>query len=494
LWPAPGSGVLEPVSWLWLGLLTLLAAILRLVGLNQQLWFDEIVTLLDSARAPFVRIVTQYDLQNQHTLYSILAHLSIRLLGEQPWTLRLPAALFGIASIPALYFFVRLIASNREALLASALMAVNYQHIWFSQNARGYTAMVFITLISSVFFIRCGRDGKTRDWAMYGVAAALGVYCHLTMAFVVVGHALVYVALLPRARRGSRWQRSHLLPLYGLVLSGILSFLLYSPIIVSVFARTIASSSHSTATEWTSPLWAVKEAVRGLSSGSSGGMAALAIGGLVLLAGLIGYWRQSRFLVGLMLLPALVTAAAVLAEHHNLWPRFFFFEIGFGLLFLVRGAMVCGAIMAGILRSSEGLGVRIGVGLALLMLLASVPPLRANYLYPKQDYLGVMSFVESQHQPGEAIVTAGPVATPFKTYYGRSWTPVETRGQLDDILRAQPATWLIYASPTALRVIQPDIWDAIQTRFKTVRVFPGTLKGGEIYVCKSNAADEKHQQ
>ena len=144
---------------MWLSGLVVLATVLRLVALNQQLWFDEIVTLLDSAREPIWRIVTQYGGQNQHMLYSLLAHTSIRLFGEQPWALRLPAVLFGVASIPALYFFGRLVTTNREALSASALMAVNYQHVWFSQNARGYTGMLFWTLLTSIFFIRCANRG-----------------------------------------------------------------------------------------------------------------------------------------------------------------------------------------------------------------------------------------------------------------------------------------------------------------------------------------------
>ena len=102
-------------------------------------------------------------------LYSVMAHGSIRLLGEQPWTLRLPAVFFGVVSIPALYFFGRMLTTNREALFACALMAVNYQHVWFSQNARGYTGMLLWTLLSSIFFLRCAHGGNRRDWCCMGL-------------------------------------------------------------------------------------------------------------------------------------------------------------------------------------------------------------------------------------------------------------------------------------------------------------------------------------
>lgn len=487
LWPGQHSGAREPITWAVIIVLVLLATILRAIALNQQLWFDEIIMLLDSARESFWQTATKYDWQNQHMLYSLLAHGSIRVFGEQPWALRLPAMLFGVASIPALYLFARLVTTNREALLASGLMAINYQHIWFSQNARGYTGMAFWTLAASILFIRSARGGKARDWMLYGIVAALGVYTHLTMAFVVIGHALVYVWLVAgRARALNRLPRVFFRPAYGIVSSGVVSFLLYAPVISRVFARTIGVAGKSVRTDWASPIWAFWEMMHGLRAGTAGGLAAVLVGGLMLLTGVLSYWRQNRFVVGLMILPAIATAAAVLATSHNLWPRFFFFEIGFGLLLLVRGAMVWGRASASLLSIKPELGTKLGAAIVVLMMLASVPSLRAAYR-PKQDYLGAMKFVESERQAGDPIVTAGDLSTPFQRYYGRPWPTLQTRAELDAILGEGHVTWLVYSMPINLRAIYPDIWETVQNRFETVRVFSGTLAGGEIYVSRSAA-------
>jgi mannosyltransferase len=486
LWPGLATTAQEPVAWTWVLLLVIVATVLRLFALNQQLWFDEIVTLLDSARLPIARVVTQYGGQNQHMLYSVLAHGSIRLLGEQPWTLRLPAVFFGVVSIPALYFFGRLLTTNREALLASALMTVNYQHVWFSQNARGYTGMVFWTLLASIFFLRCANGGSRRDWVLYGVTSALGIYTHLMMACVVAGHLLLYFWLLvSRAKAGRPFARTFLVPAYGFVLCCILSFVLYAPVIPRVLAHTFGVARDPVHYEWASPLWALAETVRGLRSSTAGGLLAVAIGGVILLSGLFSYWRENRFTVGLMILPGLVTTAAVLATSHNFWPRFFFFAIGFAMLLVVRGAMVLGGFGSRMLGRSERLGLQAGAAVVLLMLLASIVPLRAEYLYPKQDYLGAMRFLDEHHQPGELILTAGSVAAPFQRYYGRRWPIVLTGAQLETALLSDHATWLVYAMPSSIRSSQPEIWDVIESRFTVVRSFPGTLGGGTIYVSKS---------
>ncbi len=487
LWPVVPNSAGEPVAWGWLTGLMFAAIVLRVLALNQQLWFDEIVTLLDSVREPASRIVTQYAGQNQHMLYSLLAHCSIRLFGEQPWALRLPAVSFGVASIPALYFLGRLVTTNREALFASALMTVNYQHIWFSQNARGYTGMLFWTLLTSIFFIRCANNKNKRDWVLYGITAALGIYTHLMMACVVAGHLVLYLWMLAsRMRSGHHLSRTFFLPIYGFALCAAISLFLYAPVIPGILAHTVGVARDPVHYEWANPLWALAELVRGLRSGTAGGLLALGIGGIVLLGGLLSYWQDNRFAVALFILPGLVTAAAVLATSHNFWPRFFFFEIGFAMLLLVRGAMVLGRLGPRLIGGSPKLSLRTGTAVVLLMLAASLVPLRAEYLHPKQDYLGAMKFLEEQEQPGDQVVTVGTVMTPYQRYYGREWPLVQTRSELDSALLGHHTTWLIYAMPSSIRASEPELWEAIQSKFAPVRSFPGTLGGGAIYVAKTN--------
>ena len=67
------------------------AAALRLYRLESGLWYDEIVTLVESARRPFIEILTYFPDVNVHPRYSLMAHGSIEAVGESAWSLRLPA-------------------------------------------------------------------------------------------------------------------------------------------------------------------------------------------------------------------------------------------------------------------------------------------------------------------------------------------------------------------------------------------------------------------
>src|SRR4029450_5184928 len=180
-----------PVPVAIVGLLVVAGAALRAYHLNTALALDEIVTLLVSVRPSLADILSHFQGNNDHPLYSVLAHLSVSVLGEAPWTLRLPSVVFGVAAIPALYLVGTAVTSRFESLLAAAILTVSYHHIWFSQNARGYTLLLLCVLIATYALLRWLAPGGRANAVAYAIVAALGAYPHLTMVFVCVSHALV---------------------------------------------------------------------------------------------------------------------------------------------------------------------------------------------------------------------------------------------------------------------------------------------------------------
>jgi uncharacterized membrane protein len=166
----------------------------------------------------------------------VLAHVSVTAFGESVWSLRLPAALFGIATLWALWRLGLELTSPREALLSMALLTFSYPHIWFSQNARGYSALLFWTIASSYYLVRGLRERSRRLWAAYAVAVALGMYTHLTMAFVVAGQFAAYVWDTVRRDRAS-WD-DRLAPFFGgFILSGLLTIVCYAIVLPQMPTR-----------------------------------------------------------------------------------------------------------------------------------------------------------------------------------------------------------------------------------------------------------------
>jgi 4-amino-4-deoxy-L-arabinose transferase-like glycosyltransferase len=471
--------------------LTLLALILRLIRLDQQLWYDEMTTLVQSVRQPFAHILTIYTSKNQHLLYSLLARTSILAFGDHIWSLRLPAVLFGLACVPMLYVVARRVTSRREALLAAAMMAVSYHHVWFSQNARGYTGLAFWTLLSTWLFLRGLDEDRTGLWVAYGTALALGMYTHLTMGAVVAGHGLVWlgwIATRARWHRQAPLSKQSLHPLAGFAIAAGLTLALYAPILPQVLHRTVGNSVPLVQSPWTSPVWLLFEAARGLGAGTLLGLAAIGGGALLVLAGVITFFRRNALATFVMVLPGLVTAVALLVVKQNLWPRFFFFSIGFAFLFVVRGGFAAGQVASWLFARERTTGAQWGTAFVVSLFVASLWPLRAAYLYPKQDFQGAMRLVDADRKPGDTVVLAGLAVFPYQSYYGRDWPAVETRAQLDAARSAAGNTWLLYWSPIYVQSRQPEIWNAIHNDFSTVDTFRGTLGDGQIYVCRTRDA------
>jgi 4-amino-4-deoxy-L-arabinose transferase-like glycosyltransferase len=486
LWPIRDADPAARTPWAALIGLTVLAIVLRAIGIDGALWYDEIRTLLDSVRAPLEHILTVFPGNNQHTLYSVLAHVSITAFGEAPWSLRLPALIFGAATPAVLYLFAREFVGRAEALLAGLLLAVSYHHVWFSQNARGYSALAFFALLTSWLLLRGLRRGRRSDFVWYGLASALGVYTHLTMVFLVIGHAVACAVLLgmpvlSKARSSSdedalrRWHPA----LTGFVVAALTALALYAPLLLDVQQFFLKRPLRA---ELATPAWAAKAMLSGLRVGA--GTALVALVGLGLfICGLWSYFRQSRFLTALFVLPGVITVAAVLALRQPIFPRFLFFLAGFGVLIVVRGALEIGALLT---RRWKPAGTSMnvaGVALVVLMALASTASLAFDYRFPKQDFAGALQFVQAQRADGEPIATAGPAIYVYREYYKLPWEGVRSREELLKLRAQGRRVWVIYTLSEFIETGAPDLMQTLRGECDVAGVFRGTVAGGDVTVC-----------
>jgi len=244
--------------------ITVIALVARLIQLNSDYWIDEISALQKSFRLPISGILSTFLGDTHHPLYAVFARISLVLFGEAPWSLRVPAVLFGVAAIPATYLVARLVTSRREALVASLIMALSYHHVWFSQNARGYTLIGLLALLSTWALVRM-LEGSSWWMALYFAAfAALGAYTHLTMVFVAVGQAIVAAVTVARPEAGQPrvdWR----VPMLGFGGAAFLTVMLYAPMLDQVVDFFVNRPSNLVGTS--TPMWALVETIRVLLLG-----------------------------------------------------------------------------------------------------------------------------------------------------------------------------------------------------------------------------------
>ena len=147
------AGNVSRIEWIALASVLVVAAAARFYRLDTSLWYDEIGTLLNFVRLP-TRELIQSLKSNNHMFYSLQAQAAIALFSESAWSLRLPAVLFGLASLVAVWALARRAVGRAEALVVAFLLAISYDHVSFSQNARGCAGLLFWTTWATLLFAR----------------------------------------------------------------------------------------------------------------------------------------------------------------------------------------------------------------------------------------------------------------------------------------------------------------------------------------------------
>lgn len=467
----------------WLVALLAVGGLLRVVGLDTTLWHDELAMLVNLIGQPFGDLVGSFPSDNNHPLYTILAWLSVRIFGEHAWALRVPAVLFGVGSIWALYLVATHVTSRREALLACTVLTFSYHHVWFSQNARGYTGLLFFTLLSSYWFMRSIREGTRKAWLAHGTTLALGTYVHLTAVYVGAAHFLIYAGALVKRDSELRRSGAGAAAAFGFVFAGLAALALHAPILSQlVYFFFLRESRVAVQAEWTNPLWTLLEAARSLGVGLPLGLAALGLGFSVLLPGIVSYWRRAPIVVWLLVLPASLGAGTMLALGRNLWPRFFFFLAGFGVMIGVRSITSLADAVARAFRLAEPRTGRILATAAVgaFVALSSVM-LQRNYALPKQDYVGALDFITTRRKPGEPVMTTGLATFPYKDYYHTDFLPIESVADLDARI-AHTQGYVVYTFPIHLRSRYPELWEALRARGQEIARFQGTVGDGDLVV------------
>ncbi len=165
---------------------TALAMGLRCLGLGEwPLWIDEAHTWRD-ATMPLESFLVED--RAKYPLPFLLLRLLFALgLSEDEFSLRLPFALVGIATIPAVAWCGRQVVGARSALFAAFLLAIHPWHVFWSQNARGYVFVVLAAVVTVPRILAYARRDRLADLGVAVGVILLAMASHATGALLAVG-------------------------------------------------------------------------------------------------------------------------------------------------------------------------------------------------------------------------------------------------------------------------------------------------------------------
>jgi 4-amino-4-deoxy-L-arabinose transferase-like glycosyltransferase len=181
--------------------LTALALALRLYRLGYfDLWTDEGATWFFARWAMGTAMGGDVALEATPPLYYGLVGVFLWFFGDSDVVLRLPSALFGAASIPALYLLGRRLVSPRVGMIGALLLTFHPLHLFYSREARVYPLLLLLTILWLDHLAKALEQGTSRAWARFGGLLLLTCAVHLTGLFLGLASGILILILAPTAR------------------------------------------------------------------------------------------------------------------------------------------------------------------------------------------------------------------------------------------------------------------------------------------------------
>jgi uncharacterized membrane protein len=127
-------------------------------------------------------------------LYYVMVRLWAQVFGDSPTGVRSLSALISVLIFPSVYWLcLELFESPVVGWVAMALIAVSPLQLFFAQEARQYSLWMVEILVSSAALLRAIRQENKRNWAVYTLTLALGLYTHLFTVLVMIAHGIYVI-------------------------------------------------------------------------------------------------------------------------------------------------------------------------------------------------------------------------------------------------------------------------------------------------------------
>ena len=184
--------------------LTLMAAVVRLIGLNlDSLWFDEVFSVR-TVRLSVGEIIRLTSGDVHPPLYYLLLHFWTRLFGETENAVRMLSVCFSALTIFVIYHLALKLFDRRTAIFAALFAILSPLHVFYAQEARMYGQFAFLSATSIYFFVCLLKDDSRVSSALYVISTALLLYTHIYAVFVVTAEFLYVASLFFSARETFR--------------------------------------------------------------------------------------------------------------------------------------------------------------------------------------------------------------------------------------------------------------------------------------------------
>lgn len=414
--------------------LTLVGCFFRFYDLGfNSLWLDEASTYTLSLGS--IPQIWQEMIAGEFNppLFFWLEHLMLA-IGNNEFILRFIPAVLGVLTIPLVYLVGREFIDRNVGIIAAAAFAFSPFLIYYSQEARAYSMMLFFVTFAMVFYLRALKTNDTRNWALFGLLSALAFWSHF-YAFVIIA-SLVLFALALRIQ-DLRNNIRNFLP----VAAGLIFFIVLCLPLIVVTIHLFATRTASAPTfgiQGLDVIYATFQQVAGFSD------IATYLLLILFVLGIIQAFRIDRnkglLLVTLTILTFIISF--ILSYKMPMEPRYLIF---FSLIFFI-GVAVSYRLFSSLINNRG-----IVVCFIAFFIILNAPTI-ANYYsgYTKDDWRGFSGQLQQLTKPGDVVVDVpGYISQPLDYYYSNNTDKTyelhaTTEGDLDTIYAQKNNSTIYY--------------------------------------------------
>jgi 4-amino-4-deoxy-L-arabinose transferase-like glycosyltransferase len=176
-----------------IGILTV-SFLLRIWRLGyHDFWFDEIASV-DYVSVPWYNW--------NAPLYWIMLHFWTKIFGISEFALRFPSVLCSFLTVMLVFLLGKSLFDRKTALFATLLIGLSPFHLWYAQEARDYSMVLFFGTLSSYLLYWAAKEGDFKKYFFFAIVSLIGMYTNYFYIFLIIAQFfyIIYIVRLRRVR------------------------------------------------------------------------------------------------------------------------------------------------------------------------------------------------------------------------------------------------------------------------------------------------------
>ncbi|MFT4660246.1 MAG: putative membrane protein [Patiriisocius sp.] len=170
---------------------------LRLINFTEDLWLDEIWSMLTSGPdRNAMDIINDCKVDTHPPFFDLLLHYTILLFPNFDFAGRLLALILGVVGMISTYYYAKRISVNdKVAFIALVIITFSFFHIRYSGEGRFYTLLYLLSLMVTSHLFLFFKEKKTSHLFLFSLAGIVLTYTHYYGAILLFSLGLTILVM-----------------------------------------------------------------------------------------------------------------------------------------------------------------------------------------------------------------------------------------------------------------------------------------------------------